>query len=527
MSSTSIERALREVHDVEGRLSSVRRTLLSLALQGRLTDRSDDPPVEALSGMRTLLAQRPRYRWDLQPPSGDARGRPGWTVWRLGDTALYINGLAFKRSDRGRSGRPIIRIQNLSGAASEHHYTERDVDPDNIIHDGDLLVSWSATLDTFVWRGPEAVLNQHIFKVVPNLTAVQPSFLYWLLKHEVQRLADSQHAHGLAMMHINRGPFLNHAVALPPLAEQDVIARKIEDVMRICDELAAAARERDQVRDRLRAVSLAQMTAPAEAPGRFDQKDATFFISHSGCMVTKREHVEDLRRAVLDLAVRGRLIGRDEETRVVALRDLLVELMTGPFGSVLHQSDYTAGGTPVINPASIQDGRLVPMPNMAVGLDVLDRLGRFRLRAGDVLVARRGEMGRAAVVGLEEDGWLCGTGCLVLRPTKAITPEYLAMALGAPSSRAYLGSSAVGTTMQNLNQKILLNLRLVLPSVTAQLDTLSTVNQLMGVCDELEQSLRSAEEGRAQLLEAVLYEALNGRSAGVELEVATAEPAHR
>jgi type I restriction enzyme, S subunit len=151
-----------------------------------------------------------------------------------------VNGVAFKPSDWEASGRPIIRIQNLSGVSTDYNLTTREVEPDNVVSSGDLPVSWSATLDTFVWDGPEGVLNQHIFKVIPNDAAVSPRFLYWLLKNEVRELAEGQHAHGLAMMYINRGPFLAHPVALPPLEEQDRIVAKLDELMTLCNQLEAA-----------------------------------------------------------------------------------------------------------------------------------------------------------------------------------------------------------------------------------------------------------------------------------------------
>ena len=84
-------------------------------------------------------------------------------------------------------------------------------------------------------------------------------------------------------------------------------------------------------------------------------------------------------------------------------REILVELQTGPFGSTLHQSDYEKGGTPVVNPASIQNERIVPIEKMAVGPATLRRLATFRLRQGDIVMGRRGEMGRCAEVTQREE----------------------------------------------------------------------------------------------------------------------------
>src|SRR5438034_739814 len=92
---------------------------------------------------------------------------PGWEWATLADVAEYINGRAFKPSEWEQTGRPIIRIQNLTGSTDDVHYFPGPVDEKHLIRPGDILVSWSATLDAFVWDGPEAVLNQHIFKVIP------------------------------------------------------------------------------------------------------------------------------------------------------------------------------------------------------------------------------------------------------------------------------------------------------------------------------------------------------------------------
>jgi type I restriction enzyme S subunit len=92
-------------------------------------------------------------------------------------------------------------------------------------------VSWSATLDAFVWRGEEALLNQHIFKVVPNRELVTEKFLHYLLKNAIAELIKSEHLHGSTMRHINRKPFLAHKVRVPIQKEkQEHIAGKIEEL---------------------------------------------------------------------------------------------------------------------------------------------------------------------------------------------------------------------------------------------------------------------------------------------------------
>ena len=85
-------------------------------------------------------------------------------VIKLGDVATYINGYAFKPEDRGEVGLPIIRIQDLTGNAYDLGFYDGEY-PERIeINDGDVLISWSASLGVYVWNRGRALLNQHIFK---------------------------------------------------------------------------------------------------------------------------------------------------------------------------------------------------------------------------------------------------------------------------------------------------------------------------------------------------------------------------
>jgi type I restriction enzyme, S subunit len=140
----------------------------------------------------------------------------------LGDVADFINGYAFKPEDWSSEGLPIIRIQNLTGTSNELNRTKLDVPEKYLVDRGDLLVSWSASLGVFQWQGPKAIVNQHIFKVVPNLKKVNVDYLRHSIDssiHEMERFT-----HGSTMKHINRKEFLEHSIPLPPLDEQRRIA---------------------------------------------------------------------------------------------------------------------------------------------------------------------------------------------------------------------------------------------------------------------------------------------------------------
>jgi type I restriction enzyme, S subunit len=85
---------------------------------------------------------------------------PGWTQTTLGQIGRYLNGRAFKKSEWSRSGRPIVRIQNLTGSSAVFNYFDGPLEERYIARPGDLLVSWAATLGAYIWQGPEAAVNQ-------------------------------------------------------------------------------------------------------------------------------------------------------------------------------------------------------------------------------------------------------------------------------------------------------------------------------------------------------------------------------
>lgn len=143
-------------------------------------------------------------------------------------------------------------------------------------------------------------------------------------------------------------------------------------------------------------------------------------------------------------------------------------LQTGPFGSQLHASDYQMTGVPVVMPQDLVGGRVSEASIARISEDDAQRLGRHRLRPGDIVYSRRGDVTRNAWVTEREDGWLCGTGCLLVRPGGAADGRWLAFWLSAPWTREWIVRHAVGATMPNLNTSILSAVPVDLPPLEEQ-----------------------------------------------------------
>jgi len=122
-----------------------------------------------------------------------------WPTKSLGEVAEFINGRAFKPSDWSPRGVPIIRIQNLTDPTASANHFEGAFDSRHAVKDGDLLISWSATLDVFFWNRGNAVLNQHIFRAIPDTSKVFKTYLFYALKSVMDELRSK--THGATMKH--------------------------------------------------------------------------------------------------------------------------------------------------------------------------------------------------------------------------------------------------------------------------------------------------------------------------------------
>ena len=149
----------------------------------------------------------------------------------LGDVATYVNGYPFKPEDRGKTGLPIIRIQDLTGNAYDLGFYDGEYPSRIEINDGDVLISWSASLGVYVWNRGRALLNQHIFKVVFDKTEVDKQYFVYAVQYKLKEMEAK--THGATMKHIIKKDFDNTLIPFPDLREQRSIADKLSCVEKV------------------------------------------------------------------------------------------------------------------------------------------------------------------------------------------------------------------------------------------------------------------------------------------------------
>lgn len=193
----------------------------------------------------------------VQVPKGYKQTEVGvipeeWSITSLGDSMSLVNGYAFKPSDWGKLGLPIIRIQNLNDYEAEFNYFSGTADPRNVIAEGDLLFAWSGTKGTSfgarVWGGPTGVLNQHIFKVIPK-NNISDAYAYLVLRKAQEDIEKQAHGFKASFVHVKKSDLVAVQLAFPKsLAEQQAIAEALSDADALIESLEQLIAKKRQIK---------------------------------------------------------------------------------------------------------------------------------------------------------------------------------------------------------------------------------------------------------------------------------------
>ncbi len=405
----------------------------------------------------------------------------GWSEQPLADVAFLKTGpfgSALKKSDYVHAGIPVVNPMHIADGAiyPSPQMTISDATAQRLseflLAEGDVVMGRRGEMGrcAVVTAKEDGWLCGSGSFIVRPKKAIDPRYLQRFLSSPEVVETLTRSSVGSTMVNLNQQIMKSLSVPLPPLAEQQ----------RIADTLDRLLARVDGCRARLGRV-------PA---------------------LLKR-----FRQAVLAAAVAGRLCTDNQEaedTPILPLSQVTSFLKTGPFGSALHKSDYILNGIPVVNPMHINEGRILPSDEMTVSRMKANELTEFKLKQGDVVLGRRGAMGRCAVVGEVEVGWLCGSGSMFMRPSAKVLPEYLQMFLSSPMIVEALEYGAVGSTMPNLNQGILLGLTIRTPTLTEQHEIVRRVETLFAYADRLDARLAAAQARVAQLTPSLLGKAFRG-----------------
>lgn len=374
-----------------------------------------------------------------------------WDVTRLKFIAGVQGGIAKGKDTTGQETvrLPYLRVANVQdGYLDLAEIATIEIPASEIgrylLKPGDVLMNEGGDFDKlgrgYIWRGEIAPCSHqnHVFAVRPH--CVSPEWLNAITGSAyAQFYFKTRSKQSTNLASISSTNLMELSVILPPAKEQEAILLFLDRETAKIDALMA---------EQQRLIKLL-----------VEKRQAV--ISHA---VTKGLNPA---APMKDSAVAwlGDVPAHWNIKRLCVVSEMI---QTGPFGSQLHSEDYVEDETPVINPSNIRDGQIIPDLACTVGPLIAERLNHHRLKEGDIVFARRGEMGRCARVSAKEVGWLCGTGSITVRLDSSTISEFVSMYLGTPYVRELLRLESVGSTMDNLNTSILSRIPIPVPPVGEQ-----------------------------------------------------------
>ena len=194
----------------------------------------------------------------------------------------------------------------------------------------------------------------------------------------------------------------------------------------------------------------------------------------------------------------------------VALKDVCTKFSTGPFGSMLHKSDYSSEGVPVVNPANIVNGQINIDKIMYVKKEKSLELSKYNLFLNDILLARRGDLSKCAIATSENIGWLCGTGSFVLHLC-LIESYYFKLIYATQYIQSILATASVGATMDNLNQDTFSKILIPIPPLEEQKRIINGVHEWYNLIDSIDTNKKELSKAIEETKSRVLSLAISGK----------------
>ena len=550
-------------------IKKLRELILELAIRGKLVaQNSNDEPVsvllEKIAAEKTELIKEGKIKKSKPLAKIDKDEKlfelpKGWQWCRLRDIG---HDWGQKKPDVDFTYIDVGSVNKELGLIENARITNAEEAPSRarkLVKKGTVLYSTVrpyllniAVVDKNIF--PEPIAST-AFAIIHPLEGVSSSFIYRYLRSPsfVGYVESCQT--GIAYPAINDKQFFNGLIPLPPKEEQNRIVAKVDELMLLCDQLEQQTEASMDAHATLVEVLLATLTDSADA-----NELAQNWARVSECfdsLFTTEQSIEALKQTVLQLAVMGKLVPQnpddepaskllekiaEEKAQLVKEKkvkrekilsnisddekpfelpqgwalcrfsQLSLEVSTGPFGSMINKRDYIKDGIPLINPSHMINGEIVENKSITVSDEKAQALSSYRLSKNDLVMARRGEMGRCAIVTHKEDNWLCGTGSFFIKFNETISRNFLVNMFSSSWVKAYLGGNSIGTTMTNLNHGILNKMPVMLPPVAEQHRIVAKVDELMKICDQLKDQLQQSQVTQVQLTNALIDNALRTRA---------------
>lgn len=527
-------------------------------------ERISDAP-NAVDRLRTLVLSL-AYAGRLLPTVESPASK--WHSSTVGEVAAEIvPGIACSKSHQTPKGHVHLRTHNVATNGRLNFDLVIRVDPKKLaleksgLRRGDVIFNNTNSQELvgktcLVDQDYEYAFSNHLTRIRLKETVAPEFFTGYFLLLLRKGFFAALCNRWIGQAGINTTALKAIAFAFPPLAEQHRIVAKVDELMQLCDRLEASQQEREGRRDRLVMASLNRLSQPTE-PDEF-KKDAGFQLSNLNRLSTKPEHIKEIRKAILNLAVTAKLVPQDESegTASELLDDIRFRRTTTTpnrsrstkspvevaaaeqpyplpsswawtvFGSLIIHSD--SGWSPKTEGFPRSGDEWGVLKVSAVSWDVFQPAENKQLlpgvippestvvRKGDFLISRANTshlIARCVIVDAAPHNLIMSDKIVRLHLVEECNPHFLKIVNNdAGHARVFYAAKATGTSlsMKNVSRDVIYDLPIPLPPLAEQKRIVAKVDELMLICDQLENQLESQQKGCRQLLEALLHEALEG-----------------
>lgn len=378
--------------------------------------------------------------------------KKGWTYKKLGELCEIFGRIGF----RGYTKRDLVNSPEdgaitLSpsniidgemnyGKCSYITWAKYEESPEIKIYPGDILLVKTASVGKTAlvkYLPHKATINPQL--VVLKKISINNEFLSYYLKSEKAQNFIWSIAKGAAAQTVSQKNLAEMIVPNPALSEQKRIVSRLDAAFSHIDEIKSNVEK--------------QLT---ETRALFQKSLAKAIKPKKGWKEKKLSEIAQVR--------------------------------IGPFGSLLHKKDYISGGIPLVNPIHMIRGKIYANKDFTISVEKANELSNYILKTNDIIFARRGEIGRCALVSRNEEGFLCGTGSLFVRFNVEVDYKFLLMLFLSDYCKDYLENNATGATMLNINSGIIENMPIVLPSISEQQRIVERLDALSALVRELEEN---------------------------------------
>lgn len=377
--------------------------------------------------------------------------RKGWEYKKLGEICSSDLGKTLNKSKDVGNMHPYLCAINILWdfidltTLKETCFKDDEIDRYTVKY-GDLLVCEGGdTGRAAIWDREEPILYQNALHRLRFKEDIDARFIMYNLWHKKQiGEIDNKYSKGVTILHLVKSALLSIPILLPPLSTQLSIVSELDKI----NELIRLKKE--QLKD-------------------FDNLAQSIFYEMFG------DPVENERG-----------------WKVKIIGDLAL-VKTGPFGSMLHKEDYICNGIPLVNPIHMKDFKIVPDLDFTISKEKASELENYLLKNNDIVFARRGDIGRCAIVSEAEQGFICGTGSLFVRFSKEIESIFIMYIIRCDSFTKHLISKAKGATMLNINSNTIADLKLPLPPLPLQHLFAQRIEQIEHQKAEVQKSITDLE----------------------------------